>query len=177
MALCRSAPWPFRSCATWVAASPCAPSAWSIDCCSVSRNLPPGAEPAGAAPMSAGRMRIDGIVLFMADLPLFLRLLLLVFIADRRRHSASPRPAQHLLTQQIERLRNHIFRGLHRRCVQFIGPHRSEEVGHLLGGIDLRISYEALGVGIGMSRLEAHHRRPLIRNYRRHAHGGSMLGL
>src|ERR1019366_4329668 len=160
MALCRSPPFPLSNWATCVAAAPCAPWAGSIDCSRVSRNLPLSAAPAGAAPMSAGRMRIDGIELFMAE-PL-LHLYRGFIMAAPCARTLAP------LTQQVERLRNHIFRGLHGRRVQFVGPHRSEEIGHFLDRIDLGIGHVAFGVRVGMSRLEAHYRRPLIRNHRRH---------
>ena len=42
-----------------------------IDCCRVSRNLPPRRS-LGAYPISTGRMRMDEIELFMANLSFFL---------------------------------------------------------------------------------------------------------
>jgi len=61
--------------------------------------------------------------------------------------------------------------------VGFFGDALDElEEGEMLGGNqaavenDAQVGHVAFGVRVGMSRLEAHDRRPLIRNHRRHAH-------
>src|ERR1035438_7047619 len=98
-----------------------------MDCCRVSMNLPPPPPeaPAEAGLMSAGRMRIGDIELFIVD-PLFEP------FHSSAAESAPDRVLARVLTaesvslpQQVERLRNHVFRRLHRRRIQFISPHRA----------------------------------------------------
>src|SRR5208282_2493419 len=179
MALCRSAPLPLKSWATWLVVSPPAPPAWSIDCCRVSKNLPPSAAPAGAGSMSAGRMRIDGIELLMAEPRIHVHDFMFMtdsFTVAPLSHVVARcrtlRPHADLLTQQVEGLRNHVFRRLHGRRVQFVSPDRSEKIRHFLNRIDLGIGHVALRVCVGMPGLEAHYRWTLIGDHGGHAHSG-----
>src|SRR5271165_4261586 len=118
-ALCTSDPLPESTPATLV-------SAWVSRCCMSSRALcstsrkpfsAPVAEPAEGNSVSAGRMRSEEMA----------------FIDSSLQTSA----------QDLQRLLNHVFRGLHGGCIQLVGAHGAQQVRHLHDRVYVGIRYVA----------------------------------